>query len=240
MENQLADRLNRVLESKRIENNKYSLRQFAKDLDINPGSLQKILSGKITAGDKQKDNLIFKLKEKFNLSFEDKSSDYFHELNEYEASIIAHPIFSYVLNLLRNIDEITLEQLKSEINLPEMEILRVIERLNALNLISIIEGVIKRTEKGIRIVPLNQTNLFLKNRMKSSHYLIKNIVKTETINKRINYYQTSVIDQCKIAMVYQFIEKYFDKFDIFLKEKSNALNKNNQVYELSFNLFKIS
>lgn len=154
METSIAEFLKAQLRSRQLKNKNYSLRAYARDLNIGPGRLSDILNGKITIGDrvlkKISENLKLSPAEKCqldNIFLRQKTNkktigNFMRRLSDEEYALIAEPRHYYILALLETSKhKHSVEWIARRLDISVGETNAMLERLVAM-------GMIQKDKKG--------------------------------------------------------------------------------------------
>lgn len=234
------------LESRQLNNSGYSLRAFARDLDISPSMLSSIISGKR----KISKNLALELSKKLKLEGEEKEKFLIqYKLNEAFVTKKSYRILSEneykkisswhcyaILNLIKCDDFVSNSSLiASRLGLSLEEVDKALYDLEDVGVIQISsEGEITRSVGQVTSTQ-NIPSISLRDSHKSSLDLAREKIDVVPVDKRSYQMVTMAIDPTKIPIAHDMIDKFLEGLSEIMEGGSKT-----EVYRFNCQLFPLT
>ncbi len=246
---------------KRTNNNpRYSLRSFAKNLELSPAALSQILAGKklltfalgkkIVAGLALAPNELKSFWLSVHQSYlesdrkrkDQKITNIAKKFNDLNNEDLTFEIFTTIsdwyyyaiLQLIKTEDFVNDSQyISTQLGISKIQAKLAIEKLLQLNLIENKNGVLRRTQEQLTTADQDVTHAALKKRIAQITNISVQSLENDPISKRNHTTMTMSIDPKKIPIAKNMIQTFMDDLSSVLE------SKNKQVYELQINLFPL-
>lgn len=242
-------------------NSKYSLRSFARFLDIDPGALSKILSykkiispqmglkiaPKLDLDYEQRQNFLTSVakeqKKKKKVSkklvkdlIKRKSSKQYVDLSPQVFRVMSAWYHYAILQLIKIKGvKVTPKEISKRFSISPTESLRSLERLETLEIIEKKNDSYIRTQENLTTGDPVFTNSALRKRIKQIHQKSIESLENDPIELRSHTTMTMAINPEKIPQAKILIDRFMDDLSELLEEE----NQQQKVYELSVNLFPL-
>lgn len=242
--------LDSKLNERQMRNSSYSLRSFARDLDISPGVLSKLLNNKFVPSLAMAIKITNKLglrrieqktfiKSVVEASIKDKESENLVEFSEFD--IDRYEIVSKWYNYA--ILELTLTSdfksdyrwISERLGIDESITSDSIERLLDFGMLKKKNGRLIKSERNITTSNKDITNDGLKEYQKSIFQLAQESTINTPFDKRSMQTMTMAIDPKKIEIARDMIENFLNDMCEFLEA-----DKQEEVYQMSVGLFPLT
>lgn len=264
MENSYVQILKSTLEERRLTNPSYSLRAFARDLEMEPANLSKVLAG----GKGISENKAIDLCDKLGLS--DEEANYFCDLvischarsrkkrelaksrlamyaQKTNVTEIKEDIFKVISDWYHFaiLELITLKDFTSDpewmakkLGITTNQVELALTRLENLELIKIQGGKVLST--GVQLETTN--GISSKSIKKLNSQLLTKAsaaITSQNVNERHLSTLTTAIHKKDLKKYGEFIEKFKQEFNL-MNLNNNKLNKPDEVYALTMQFFKLT
>ncbi len=245
-QNNIGDILQRKLEARKSINSSYSLRAFARDLQLGPGTVSSIINGKRKISETLASELGEKLKlskeelqfvlEPFAIQKEFNLKKEYYDLTESEYDVVSSWICYAILSLINCSDfNSSTADISQRLSVCEDQVQLSLNSLLKVGLIEIdSEGLITRNEKRV-----TSTNNIPSHQLRDSHKrnleLAKNKIDDISINDRHFQSITMAIDPDKIPQAKELIDNFLDGLSSLVESGNQR-----EVYRFSCQLFPLS
>ncbi len=242
--------LNSKLLEKKQRNEAYSLRSFARDLDISPGVLSKILNSKFTPSLAMALKITNQLKLRRieqrvfvkavveDLMAEDENQNLI-DFNEFDIDHyeIVSKWYNYAILELTLVENFKSDEtwIASKFGLPVEIVTDAVERLLDVGMLEKVNGVLKKTNFNITTSNKHLTTPGLKEYQKSILSLAKESVDEVSFERRSMQTMTMAIDAKKVETARTMIEDFLNDMCEFLEADSQK-----EVYQMSVALFPLT
>lgn len=233
--NDLQAGLKREFSRRKTLNHKYSLRAFAKSIDISVSRLSEIMNCKRTPSKAQIEKISAFLGGVTKLQF--TSANYYETKRVFEENqfkLISNWIFLSILSVLREKKELKISDMAKMFNKTDSEINELINVLLELKLLSVHNGKIHWVhgpEKTTDQVSSEAVREFHKNVIAEA----KNKIDTVLVSERDYSSMIMFVDQTKLEVAKEEIKNFRRKLSALLEDGNK-----NQVYALNIQLFPLS
>jgi transcriptional regulator with XRE-family HTH domain len=244
--------LKREFERRLRTNPRYSLRSFARSLEIDVGSLSRIFNGKLHPGKKLSARLLTNIgmppgKQKLLLSRDGEiksaasrshTNSVFHEIEDDQFRFLTDWYYYAILEALELKDfRDTYQWLGSRLGVSSLEAKLACERLQRLGFIKKVKGGWKDLTNG-KTTSLNNQLTSSARREHQRGLLLKSIDTLETIapEKRDHTSMTMAIDVADVENVRKLIKDFRRKLSGYL----NQASEKSEVYNMSVSFFPLS
>ena len=227
----ILELLKKDFHAKQEKNPSYSLRAYARYLDISPTSLSLFLSNKRGLSSKNEDKIVDKL----GLGKESVSSDTFTELDLAKLNVLSDWHYFAILSLLETEDYQDCPRwIASRLNISVEAAQEALETLTKLNFIKKENG--KHLYTGVQLkTPHNVRSFAIRHSHHQALDLAKASLEIDDIHLRDFSAVTVATTPEKIEQASQYIKEFRRKLMKFLESEDKT-----EVYRLSIQLFPLS
>lgn len=242
-------------------NSRYSLRSFAKYLDINPSTLSRVLSGEKRLGlelskkiaarldlsPKEAREFLFSIAEAYqDKSVKRKKSDVKELLKSKTMKTLERDLTPEVFKIISDWYHYAILQLAEtenckndpawlarKLNINEMEAKFAIDRLLELEMVEVRDGKLVRTVEKLNAGDPSLTTVAHRKRIKQIAEKSLASLENDPISKRNHTTMTMAIDPEQLPIAKEMIDRFMDELSSVLQTKKK------NVYELQINLFPL-
>lgn len=251
--------IKKELEKRCEKNPRYSLRAFAKSLNIDASTLSRILNNKkipsvelaeqiaellaldpgthqdfvksVTSGHQERG--LKKINAKFHTTLDKTQTE--RELSIAAATVLSDWYHPAILELTHTADfKSDINWIASQLNVSPMKIKLAVERMLALDLLSQEDGVLKKTDNSLTIKDKHLTTGALRRRQKQWLEMATASLENDDISFRNHTSMTMAIDPKLIPEAKKMISEFNKKLCAFLEQGDRT-----QVYDLGIALFPL-
>ena len=233
------------------KNERYSLRSFSAKVGVHVGALSSIMNGKRNVSRDLAERITRKLlvdpqsraeilslfpeKRKYLKQDELPTGPRYLEIEASQFKLIAEWEHYAVLSLANctNFESET-DSIAQRLNITEPRAREVVKRLLDLNLLTVKNGKLLRTEASVRSSD-DTVNLSLRKSHEETLVLAKESLNRDSVHERDFTYVTMAIDPKKMSVAKEMIRKFQDELSDVMET-----GKRTEVYRLSMQLFPIT
>lgn len=245
--------LKEVFSERKKRNPAYSLRAFAKQLDISASTLSQILSEHTVPSTELADKIVAKLalssrkRQLFMASFAGKLELRKTNSNNIDTETkfdrIQNDLFSIVADVIHMaILELTLTEdfnpsprsIAKQLNATEHDVRQAIERLIRLNLLVKEGGLLKRTSTNLTTADKNLTTIALRQQQKQVRLKAIEALENLPPEKRRMSSVTLAIDESKLQHAFQLLDEFCESLSEALQD-----GKKTKVYQFEVSFFPL-
>lgn len=245
--------LKEVFAERKKRNPAYSLRAFAKQLDVSASTLSQILSEQTVPSAELADKIVAKLalssrkRQLFMASFAGKIEPRKTNSNNIDVETkfdrIQNDLFSIVADVIHMaILELTLTEgfnpsprtIAKQLNATEHDVRQAIERLIRLNLLVKEGGLLKRTSTNLTTADKNLTTVALRQQQKQVRLKAIDALENLPPEKRRMSSVTLAIDESKLQHAFQLLDEFCESLSEALQE-----GKKTKVYQFEVSFFPL-
>lgn len=242
------------------KNTKYSLRAFAKDIDIDVGQLSKTISGKLSLSIRRASSIIKNLnatpeerelflqsvaKEQASLADdepiakntkENSTKKFSNKELDYDIFLVISDLTHFALLELTYLHDFKSDHrwMARQLKVPVIEVQAALNRLVRLGMLKIVEGTIQKTDKNLS----TGYKEFSSSALRAHH---RQVLKQAQISLnrdsheiRSNHSVTLTIDEKKIKIAREMTMKFLNELTQVLES-----GKQTKLYQISFNIFPL-